>query len=211
MITLMLVDDHPVLRHGMTSLLSTQADFEVVGDTGDHRQVLELAARLKPDVVLMDLDLGSDVGGVELTGQLTSAEPDLRVLVFTTYDSDADIVGALDAGAAGYLLKESRPAELFDAIRSAVAGGTVLSPSVAARMVGRMRTPAEALTSREIEVLQLLGQGHSNRAIGQELFVSEATVKTHLHHVFTKLGVDSRAAAMAEANRRGIIRLRRLS
>ncbi|HEY9290285.1 MAG TPA: response regulator transcription factor [Microlunatus sp.] len=211
MITIMLVDDHPVLRHGMTSLLSTQPDFDVVGDTGDHREVLELAARLRPDVVLMDLDLGADVGGVELTDQLTKTQPDLRVLVFTTYDSDADIVGALDAGATGYLLKESRPAELFDAIRSAVSGGSALSPSVAARMVGRMRTPSEALTSREIEVLELLGQGNSNRAIGRQLFVSEATVKTHLHHIFTKLGVDSRSAALAEANRRGIIRLRRNS
>ncbi|QDP96053.1 response regulator transcription factor [Microlunatus elymi] len=211
MIKIMLVDDHPVLRHGMTSLLSTQSDFEVVGDTGDHDQVLELAARLRPDLVLMDLDLGAEVGGVQLTGQLMKTEPGIRVLVFTTYDSDADIVGALDAGAVGYLLKESRPAELFDAIRSAVAGGTALSPSVAARMVGRLRTGSDALTSREIEVLELLGQGHSNRAIGRELFVSEATVKTHLHHIFTKLGVDSRAAALAEANRRGIIQLHRTS
>lgn len=209
MITIMLVDDHPVLRHGMRSLLDTQPDLSVVAEAGAPDEVPALVERFAPQVVLMDLDLGDRIGGVELTSRLIAQRPDLRVLVFTTYDSDADIVGALDAGAAGFLLKDSRPAELFEAIRSAAAGGTALSPSVAARMVGRIRSPQQALTSREIEVLQLLAHGYSNRDLGRKLFVSEATVKTHLHHIFTKLGVDSRAAALAEANRRGILRLRR--
>lgn len=202
----MLVDDHPVLRHGMIALINTQNDLEVVAETGDVEAVMLLVSVHRPDVVLMDLDLGGEVSGIDLTAQVTVSTPGTRVLVFTTYDSDADIVRAIDAGSIGYLLKDSRPAELFEAIRSAARGVSVLSPTVATRLLGRMQMPDKAFTAREIEVLQLLVRGHSNRELSKVLLVSESTVKTHLHHIFTKLGVDSRGAAIAQATRTGIVR-----
>ncbi|WP_324170121.1 response regulator transcription factor [Microbacterium oxydans] len=203
----MLVDDHPVLRYGMAGLIDTQDDLAVVAETGDPEVVLALAAEFSPSVVLMDLNLGSDISGLDLTAQLMTARPETRVLVFTTYDTDSDIVRAVEAGAIGYFLKDSRPPDLFSAIRSAAAGISALSPTVATRLLGRTQKPDEALTSREIEVLELLARGYSNRDLGRALFVSEGTVKTHLHHIYTKLRVDNRGAAIAQAVRTGIVRI----
>ncbi len=207
MVRVMLVDDHPVLRYGMAGLIDTQDDLSVVAQTGDVDAVVGLASEFAPDVVLMDLDLGGDVTGIDLTARVRTASPRTRVLVFTTYDTDADIVQAIEAGATGYFLKDSRPADLFAAIRSAAAGISALSPTIATRLLGRTQRPDEALTSREIEVLELLARGYSNKELGRALFVSEGTVKSHLHHIYTKLRVDSRGAAIAHAVREGIVRV----
>ncbi|MCK8475670.1 response regulator [Microbacterium aurugineum] len=207
MFRVMLVDDHPVLRYGMAGLIDTQDDLSVVAQTGDVDAVVGLASEFAPDVVLMDLDLGGDVTGIDLTARVRAASPRTRVLVFTTYDTDADIVQAIEAGATGYFLKDSRPADLFAAIRSAAAGISALSPTIATRLLGRTQRPDEALTSREIEVLELLARGYSNKELGRALFVSEGTVKSHLHHIYTKLRVDSRGAAIAHAVREGIVRV----
>ncbi|MCK8467841.1 response regulator transcription factor [Microbacterium sp. KSW4-16] len=207
MIRVMLVDDHPVLRYGMAGLIDTQDDLSVVAQTGDVDEVIRLAATQTPDVVLMDLDLGAEISGIDLTARLRAESPGTRVLVFTTYDTDADIVRAIEAGATGYFLKDSRPADLFAAIRSAAAGISALSPTIATRLLGRTQKPDETLTAREIEVLELLARGYSNKELGHALFVSEGTVKSHLHHIYTKLRVDSRGAAIAHAVREGIVRL----
>lgn len=207
MIRVMLVDDHPVLRYGMAGLIDTQDDLSVVAQTGDVDAVVTLATDSAPDVVLMDLNLGAEVSGIDLTARLVAELPAVRVLVFTTYDTDADIVQAIEAGATGYFLKDSRPADLFAAIRSAAAGISALSPTIATRLLGRTQNPDEALTSREIEVLELLARGFSNKELGRALFVSEGTVKSHLHHIYTKLRVDSRGAAIAHAVREGMVRV----
>lgn len=207
MIRVMLVDDHPVLRYGMAGLIDSQDDLSVVAQTGDVEAVVSLATEIAPDVVLMDLNLGAEVSGIDLTARLSAELHSVRVLVFTTYDTDADIVRAIEAGATGYFLKDSRPADLFAAIRSAAAGISALSPTVATRLLGRTQKPDEALTSREIEVLELLARGYSNKELGRTLFVSEGTVKTHLHHIYTKLQVTSRGAAIAHAVRDGILRI----
>ncbi|TCJ22499.1 response regulator transcription factor [Microbacterium sp. PI-1] len=207
MIRVMLVDDHPVLRYGMAGLIDTQDDLSVVAQTGDVDEVILLAATQTPDVVLMDLDLGAEISGIDLTARLRAESPGTRVLVFTTYDTDADIVRAIEAGATGYFLKDSRPADLFAAIRSAAAGISALSPTIATRLLGRTQKPDETLTAREIEVLELLARGYSNKELGHALFVSEGTVKSHLHHIYTKLRVDSRGAAIAHAVREGIVRI----
>lgn len=207
MIRVMLVDDHPVLRYGMAGLIDTQDDLSVVAQTGDVDEVIRLAATQTPDVILMDLDLGAEISGIDLTTRLRAESPGTRVLVFTTYDTDADIVRAIEAGATGYFLKDSRPADLFAAIRSAAAGISALSPTIATRLLGRTQKPDEALTAREIEVLELLARGFSNKELGRALFVSEGTVKSHLHHIYTKLRVDSRGAAIAHAVREGIVRV----
>ena len=208
MIRILLVDDHPVLRHGIQSLLATQRDFEVVADVGNAADALALAVRERVDVVLMDLDLGSDAeDGIAATQKIVRACPATRVIVFTAYDSDADIVRAVEAGAVGYLVKDSRPAELFGAIRAAASGAAALAGPIAARLIERMQHPGDVLTGRELEVLELATAGLSNRALAAQLMVSEATVKTHLHHIFTKLNVDSRQSAIASAMKSGLIRL----
>ncbi|ODA91414.1 LuxR family transcriptional regulator [Leifsonia xyli subsp. xyli] len=191
----------------MRTLLDTQEDFEVVGDCGDPEEYRLLLKSARPDIVLMDLALGGDTDGVALTAHTRATSPSTAVLVFTTYDSDADFVRSLDAGASGYLLKDSTPVELFAAIRTARDGGSALSPAVASRLMDRMRAPQESLTPREIEVLALLATGRTNRQVGERLFVSETTVKTHVNHIFTKLGVDTRAAAVSRAMKEGLIRL----
>ncbi|MBC9927881.1 MULTISPECIES: response regulator transcription factor [unclassified Leucobacter] len=208
MIRILLVDDHPVLRHGIQSLLATQRDFEVVADAGNAADAVALATRESVDVVLMDLDLGSgEEGGIAATRKIVRACPQTRVIVFTAYDSDADIVRAVEAGAVGYLVKDSRPAELFGAIRAAAGGAAALAGPIAARLLERMQHPGDVLTGRELEVLELAAAGLANRALAAKLMVSEATVKTHLHHIFTKLDVDSRQAAVASAIKSGLIRL----
>jgi DNA-binding NarL/FixJ family response regulator len=206
-IRLLIADDHPVVRDGLRAMLATQPDMELVGEAATGAEAVTQARAMRPDVVLMDLQMpGLDGPGAIAT--LREQAPEIQVLVLTTYGTDADITRAIDAGATGYLLKDAPREQLFSAIRSAARGESVLSPSVATRVLGRMRAPAqEALSPRELEILQAVARGLSNKEIGRQLYVSEATVKTHLLRVFSKLGVDDRTAAVTVALERGIIRL----
>ncbi|MGI5487960.1 response regulator [Microtetraspora malaysiensis] len=204
---LFLVDDHPVVRAGLVALLGGEDDMEIVGAAADGGEALRGIAARKPDVVLMDLQLGDGVDGVEVTRRIRELPSPPRVLVLTTYESDADIMRAVDAGATGYLLKACPPEELFQAIRAAARGETVLSAKVATRMMKRMRDPGSALSAREVEILELLAGGAGNREIARRLFITEATVKTHLVHIYGKLGVDTRTAAVTAAVERRLIRL----
>ncbi|MDP8015260.1 response regulator [Prescottella equi] len=206
MISVLLVDDHLVVRAGLRALLDSQPDITVIGETDTGEDAVAMSADRSPDVVMMDLALGTGIDGVEAIRRIRAARPDQPVLVFTTYDTDADVVRALDAGAIGYLLKDSAPQDIFGAIRDAVAGRSVLSPPVASRVLDRMRRPDQALTAREAELLSLLAEGLTNKELGKRLFISEATVKTHLAHIYAKLGVESRAAAVSIALRRDGIR-----
>lgn len=207
-ITLLVVDDHPVVRDGLRGMFAAAPGFEVLGEAADGVAAVELAGRLDPDVVLMDLRMPGG-GGVAAIAELTRLGARSRVLVLTTYDTDSDTLPAIEAGATGYLLKDAPRDELFTAVRAAADGRTVLSPAVASRLVSRVRTPTapgnESLSAREREVLGLVARGTSNREIAAELFISEATVKTHLTHVFAKLGAKDRAAAVAVAYERGIL------
>jgi DNA-binding NarL/FixJ family response regulator len=206
-IRLLIADDHPVVRDGLRAMLATQPDMELVGEAATGTQAVAQAQALLPDVVLMDLQM-PELDGPGAIATLREQAPEVRVLVLTTYGTDADITRAVDAGATGYLLKDAPREQLFAAIRSAARGEAVLSPSVATRVLGRMRAPAEeALSPRELEILQAVARGLSNKDIGHQLYVSEATVKTHLLRVFSKLGVDDRTAAVTVALERGIIRL----
>ncbi|MFJ3958163.1 response regulator [Arthrobacter sp. NPDC090010] len=202
MITVLLVDDHLVVRSGLRALLGTQPDLEVVAEASSGEDGLSAALEHGPDVVLMDLAMGPGIDGIEAIRRLRAERPTQAVLVFTTYDSDADIVRAVDAGAMGYLLKDAAPDEIFAAVRGSAKGQSHMSAPVASRLFQQMRNPDEALTPREAELLTLLTQGLSNKELGRKLFISEATVKTHLAHIYAKLGVDSRAAAIAKALRR---------
>ena len=204
-VSVVLVDDHPVVRAGVRALLQTAGGIEVVGEAGDVSSALALVGGLRPQVVLMDLQLGSE-SGVDATREIVARYPATRVLILTTYDTDADILRAIEAGACGYLLKDAEPERLVEAVGLAARGETVLSPVVAQRLVGRMRRPTVELTERELEVLGLVAVGLGNRAIAKSLFVSEATVKTHLVHAFEKLGVDNRTAAVARARDTGLLR-----
>ncbi|MBR7744649.1 response regulator transcription factor [Phycicoccus sp. BSK3Z-2] len=207
MIRLLVVDDHPVVRAGMVAVLGEEADLEVVGEAADGAEALAVLPRLAPDVVLMDLRMPV-LDGAEATRRIGALPDPPQVLVLTTYDTDADIVRAVEAGARGYLLKDAPTAVLTDAIRRAARGETVLAPPVAARLAERLRAPAGTdLTGREVEVLALVGRGLSNAEIGRSLFIGEATVKTHLVRAFAKLGVADRTAAVAEAHRRGLVDL----
>lgn len=205
-VRVLLVDDHPVVRSGLRAVLAATGRVEVVGEAGSGEQALALVPGLAPDVVLMDLNLGVGMDGVETTTRiLTSGDPP-AVLILTTYDHDADIVRAVEAGAAGYLLKDASPETIADAVYAASRGETVLASGLAQRLVSRMRAPAEpTLTPRETEVLRLVARGASNRMIAKELFVSEATVKTHLAHAYDKLGVDNRTAAVTAGRERGLL------
>lgn len=206
-IRLVIVDDHPVVRDGLRGMLESQPDFEVVGEASDGEAAVQIANSLSPEVVLMDLRMPV-MDGVTALREIKGSKPQIQVLVLTTYDSDADILPAIEAGASGYLLKDSSREELYTAIRAAARGETVLAPKVAARLVGRMRAPAEErLSSRELEVLQLVAEGDSNSEIAGRLHISQATVKSHLIHIFGKLGVSDRTAAVTVALRRGILRL----
>ncbi|GAA1407560.1 DNA-binding response regulator [Glutamicibacter uratoxydans] len=206
MIRIALIDDHPVVRAGIVALLDTAADIEVVGQGHDADSALELVRREAPDVVLMDLHLGAGPGGIEATRALRALPNPPQVLVLTTYDTESDILKSLDAGALGYLLKDTPPAQLFEAVRSVARGETVLAPVVAATLVKRSSNPMPQITAREVDVLELLAQGKSNKEIAKALFVSEGTVKSHLAHIYTKLNTDTRAGAVAEAIARRIIR-----
>jgi DNA-binding NarL/FixJ family response regulator len=203
-VRVLIVDDHPVVREGLRGMLAGEADIEVAGEAGDGKDAVGLARHLLPDVVLMDLRMpGMD--GVEATQQICALNGP-AVIVVTTYDTDHDILRAVEAGATGYLLKDTPRAELIRAIRAAAGGATVLAPVVAAKLFSRSRAPAHLeLTARELEVLALVAKGRTNAEIGQELFIGEATVKTHLLRVFAKLGVDDRTAAVTTAIGRGLL------
>jgi DNA-binding NarL/FixJ family response regulator len=203
-VRILLCDDHAVVRAGLLALIGSEADIEVVGEAGSGEEAVAMAAKLKPDVVLMDLQLGAGIDGVEATRRIAS--PDVHVLVLTTYDTDADITRAIEAGATGYLLKAERPEELFAAIRAAAQGRTALSAPVASRVMDRMRGAAgPSLTDRERDILGQLAHGLGNREIARALFISEATVKTHLGRIYAKLGVDTRAGAVAVAKEQRLL------
>lgn len=204
-VRIVIADDHPVVREGMRALLSSQPDFAVVGEGTSGDDAIRLAGDESPDVVLMDLRMPG-VDGATATAEITARYPNVRVLVVTTYDTDADILKAVEAGATGYLLKDTPSADLFNAVRAAARGETVLAPTVAAKLVARTRGPQHtSLTNREIEVLGCVARGLTNADIGRELFISEATVKTHLLRSFNKLDVDDRTAAVTVAIQRGIL------
>ncbi|MGW1891451.1 response regulator [Streptomyces sp. NPDC002004] len=205
-IRLLLADDHPVVRAGLRAVLAAETDFEIVAEAATAEHAVELAAAGDADVVLMDLQFGAGMHGAEATAAITGRAGAPRVLVLTTYDSDADILAAVEAGAAGYLLKDAPPEELAAAVRTAAAGQSALAPAVANRLMDRMRAPGAALSRRELEVLRLVRDGLSNQRISKALFLSQATVKSHLVHIYAKLGVDSRTAAVAAATARGLIR-----
>jgi DNA-binding NarL/FixJ family response regulator len=204
-IGVLVVDDHVIVRHGLRGMLATEPDLDVVGEAGSGPEAVAMVGAHSPDVVLMDLRMpGGD--GVAATTAITAKHPATRVVVLTTYDTDADILRAVEAGASGYLLKDCSQAELTSAIRAAARGETVLTPSVATRLVDRMRAPhAESLSPREVEVLGLVAVGNTNAEIGRELHISEATVKTHLLRTFGKLDVSDRTAAVTVARRRGLL------
>ncbi|MCX4675293.1 response regulator transcription factor [Streptomyces sp. NBC_01433] len=205
-VRILLCDDHAVVRAGLLALLGSEPDIEVVGEAGSGEEAVALAARLAPDVVLMDLQLGEGIDGVEATRRITAAgSGTVHVLVLTTYDTDADITRAIEAGATGYLLKAERPEELFAAIHSAAQGRTTLSAPVASRVMARMRNPLPTLTERELDILGQLSRGLGNRDIARALFISEATVKTHLGRIYDKLGVDTRAGAVAVAKEQRLL------
>lgn len=205
MIRLLIADDHPVVRDGLRGILEASGEFEVVAEAANGREAVDRAAALRPDVVLMDLRM-PEMDGVTAIRQLASRQVAARVLVLTTFDTDSDVVPAIEAGATGYLLKDAPPEELLRGVRAAARGEAVLSPSVATRLLGQVRAPAaDPLSQRELDVLALIAQGSSNRDAATRLFISEATVKTHVLHIFAKLGVNDRAAAVAVGFERGLL------
>jgi len=204
-IRLMIVDDHPVVRDGLRGMLANDPELDVVGEASDGAEALGLVEALRPDVILMDLRMPR-MGGAAAIKALAERGAEARVLVLTTYDTDRDVVPALEAGATGYLLKDAPRDELVRAIRAAARGESVLAPSVAARLVSQLRSPEpDALSDRELEVLRLISRGETNAGAAARLFISEATVKTHLLHIYAKLGVNDRAAAVATAYERGLL------
>ena len=212
MIRVLLADDHEIVRLGLRSVLEGAEDIDVVGEVATAEAAVSAAQAGGIDVILMDLRFGAGVegtrvmGGAEATAQSRSAmATPPKVLVVTNYDTDADILGAIEAGAVGYLLKDAPPQELLAAVRSTAEGDSALSPIVADRLMTRVRTPRTSLTPRELEVLQLVAAGASNRQIGQDLMLSEATVKSHLVHIYDKLGVRSRTSAVAAAREQGVL------
>jgi DNA-binding NarL/FixJ family response regulator len=205
-IRILLADDHPVVREGLRAMLDAEAGLAVVGEASSGPQAEALAASLRPDIVLMDLRM-PDGGGVESIARMTAAGLPCRVIVLTTYETDGDILRAVEAGAAGYLLKDLARGELADAVRAAARGETVLAPTVAARLVDRLRVRPERphLSDRETAVLRLVAEGCTNAEIGRRLFIGESTVKTHLLRSFTKLGVTDRTAAVTSAMRHDLL------
>ncbi|GGX61385.1 response regulator [Streptomyces hiroshimensis] len=207
-VRVLIVDDHPVVRRGLRAMVDELPDVEAVGEAGDGAEALRLLdAGTRPDVVLMDLQMGAGMHGVEATRRITALPDPPAVLILTTYSTDADILAAVEAGATGYLLKDAPPEDVAAAVQAAARGETVLAPPVAARLLGRVRAGGRpALTQRETEILGLVAEGLANKQISRRLFISEATVKTHLVHIYGKLGVDSRTAAIAAGLAAGLIR-----
>jgi DNA-binding NarL/FixJ family response regulator len=207
-IRLLIVDDHPIMRDGLRGVFRGDADFEVAGEASDGAEAVRLAQALQPDVILMDLRMPG-MGGVEATGKLRELGHPARVLILTTYDTDRDVVPAIEAGATGYLLKDAPRDELIRAVRAAYRGQSVLAPKVASTLVGLVGSPGrsgpENLSPRELEVLKLVAGGATNQVAARKLLISETTIKTHLLHIYTKLGVRDRASAVATAYKRGLI------
>ncbi|MFI7610616.1 response regulator [Nonomuraea terrae] len=205
-IRLVIADDHPIVRDGLRGMFAGDPGFEVLGEAADGAQAVELARVVRPDVILMDLRMpGTD--GVTAIKELARLGVPARVLVLTTYDTDRDVMPAIEAGATGYLLKDTGRDELIRAVRTAARGEAVLSPSVATRLLGQVRAPADPLSARELEILRLIAGGATNREAAARLFISEATVKSHVLHIYAKLGVNDRAAAVAAAFRSGLLAL----
>ena len=206
MISVLVVDDHPLFRAGLCDAINTQPDLTVAADVDTAESAIDYATLHHVDVVLMDLRM-TGMGGAAGTAAITALDNPPRVIVFTTFSTDADITAALDAGARGYILKDALPDDVFEAIRRVASGGAVLAPVIAARVITRDRDTANhILSTRELDVLELLAQGLSNRAIAQHLHLSEATIKTHLAHIYKKLDVENRTAAVIAANSAGILR-----
>lgn len=201
----LLVDDHPIVRAGLQTLLEQADGIRVVGQAGSGEEALAELDHTRPDVVLCDLRLGPGLDGVATTKAMGQTAVPLAVLILTTYDNDTDIVRAVEAGAVGYLLKDANPADIVDAIHRAARGETVLSPDMTERVITTMRRPRISLSNREREVLALVADGMSNRDIAHHLFLSEATVKTHLNHAFAKLAVENRTSAIATARAAGLL------
>lgn len=204
MIRVLVADDHPIVRSGIVALLESAGDMEVVGTAGTGLEAVELALQLAPDIVLMDLRMPG-IEGDEATARILGASSGIRVLVLTTYETDAAILTAIEAGASGYLLKAAPQDEILAGIRSVARGEVALAPSIAAMLVNRVKRPQVSLSARETEVLALVGQGLSNPAIAKQLFLSEATVKTHLLHAFEKLEVSDRTRAVTKAMELGLL------
>ncbi len=208
-IRILITDDHPVVRAGLEGMLSRQPDMEVVGEAGDGAEGTRMAEKLRPDVVLMDLRMPA-LDGVAATQEIKARCPEINILVLTTYDSDADILRAVEAGATGYLLKDAPREELYEAVRATSQGKVLFAPAVAEKLMRRIREPRrDTLSQREIEVLSLVRRGLSNKEIARSLHISEATIKTHLIHTFRKLDVEDRTAAVSIALERGILQLER--
>jgi DNA-binding NarL/FixJ family response regulator len=203
-IRVLVADDHPVVRGGIVALLAAAGDIEVVGEAVDGQDAVEKALALEPQLVLMDLRMPR-LGGDEATARILAAKPGIRVVVLTTYESDASILTAIEAGASGYLLKAAPQEEILAGIRSVARGEVALAPSIAALLVRRVKTPAVTLSARETEVLGLVAQGLSNPAIAKKLYLGEATVKTHLLHAFEKLDVNDRTRAVTKAMELGLL------
>lgn len=209
MIRVLIADDHPIVRAGIRALLDPEVDIEVVGEAPSAESAAQMARDLDPDIVLMDLQFGAQARttGADATAIIRGLPaPAPFVLVLTNYDTDLDILGAVEAGASGYLLKDAPPHDLLAAIRAAAAGQSALAPVIASRLMSHMRSPQVRLSARELQVLELVAQGKSNTEVAAELFVTEATVKSHLAHVFTKLDVSSRTSAVASARAQGLLR-----
>jgi len=204
-VTVLIVDDHPVVRSGLRAVLDADAGVQVIGEAATGEEAVTLATHLRPDVVLCDLRLGAGIDGIQTTAALRALEPAPAVLILTTFDRDAEVLGAIEAGAAGYLLKDVAPSAILEGIQRAARGDTVLTPELASRVLKGLRDPLPKLTEREIEVLRHLAEGAANKEIARALYVTEATVKSHLAHIFTKLGVDSRSRAIHQARERGLI------
>lgn len=206
MIHLVIADDHPVVRAGLRALFELETGLVVVAEASTPDEAVAAVERENPDVVLMDLQFGSTTTGADATKRIRELEAPPYVLVLTNYDTDGDILGAVEAGASGYLLKDAPPHELIAAVRAAASGESALAPVIASRLLNRMRAPQISLSRREIEVLELVAAGLSNTEIASKLFLSETTVKSHLVHIFSKLDVSSRTAAVSQARRLGIVR-----
>lgn len=211
-IQVLLVDDHPVVRAGLRAMLTEFDGITIAAEAADGSAAIKELERLQilgepVDVVLMDLQMGAGMDGVSATARIRSGGNAPSVLILTTYDTDADIMAAVEAGASGYMLKDAPPEQIHQAVLAAAAGQTALTPRVAALLMDRISNPAPAVTPREVQLLELLATGLSNRAIAKQMFISEATVKTHLVHIYGKLGVDNRTAAIAAATQRRIIRV----
>ena len=206
MIRLILCDDHPVVRAGLRAVLTVEADIRVVGEATSAEEAIRVVESTPSDLVLMDLQFGGRLDGADATRQILAADSAPHVLILTNYDTDADILGAVEAGASGYLLKDAPPDELLAAVRAAAAGQSALAPAITSRLLQRVRSPSISLSGRELEVLTLVADGKSNAEVADELFLGETTVKTHLVHIFEKLGVGSRTAAVNAARQTGLLR-----